>query len=268
MKVAAIQMDLAWEQPDRNYQRAGAAIADAAQRGAILAVLPEMFATGFSMAAAATAEPVDGRTHRFLSETARRHRIHLIATASVNRDGRPQNVALHYGPRGEQLAFQPKIHPFSFAGEDRHFAPGSALVISAVHDFHVGLAVCYDLRFPELFRALAFRGATLLVVPANWPVERVGVWRHLLVARAIENQCFVIGVNRVGQGGDLSYNGYSAIVDPLGAVLGTARDNEAVLCVDIDPGLLTRVRMDFPFLRDARTDLFPCLWDPADPDRG
>lgn len=263
MRVAAIQMDLAWEQPERNFAHAAQRIAEAAGQGATLVALPEMFATGFSMAAAARAEPAGGPTERFLADQARQHGIHVVATAAILQDGRPQNAALHLGPDGRLQTLQPKIHPFSLAGEDRHFAPGSTLAVTPVEDLQLGLAVCYDLRFPELFRALAFRGATLLVVPANWPKTRVAAWSHLLVSRAIENQCFVIGVNRVGAGGGLEYDGCSAIIDPMGSVLATARGEERILCVDLESGFLRSTRGEFPFLEDAREDLFPCLWEPA-----
>ncbi len=259
MRVAAVQLDLAWEDRERNHARAAEHIARAAAGGAELVVLPEMFATGFSMAAAARAEAPDGPTPRFLAAQARQHGVHLVTSVALQGPDGPQNVALHHDPEGALRTRQPKLHPFRFAGEDRHFRAGSTLATSPVGGHVLGLAVCYDLRFPELFRALAFRGVTLQVVVANWPTARSAAWSHLLVARAIENQCFVVGVNRVGRGGGLDHDGRSAIVGPLGEVLATERDREVVLTAELDPRLVADTRARFPFLGDARADLFPGL---------
>jgi len=260
MRVAAVQMDLAWEQVDENLQRAAGHIARAAELGAELVTVPEMFATGFSMNAEALAEADGGPIEAFLSERAQEHGIHLLGTKACRTSGRPVNAALLFGPDGSLLSTQHKIHPFTLAGEQHHFDAGSELVVTPVGGFGLATAICYDLRFPELFRALTFRGATLVVVPANWPIPRVAAWSHLLVSRAIENQCYVIGVNRVGTGAGLQYDGCSAIVDPLGEVLASGRDTEQVLIADLDAGRLARVRAELPFLTDARRDLFGGLW--------
>ena len=260
MKVAAIQMDVAWEQVDRNLGRAGELIAQAAGEGADLVVLPEMFATGFSMNAEELAEPPGGPIERFCSDRARAHSVHLLGTKATRTEGMPLNSALLFGPDGNLLSTQHKIHPFTLAGEDRAFAAGTELVVSPLDDLRVATAICYDLRFPELFRALTFRGATLILVPANWPIPRVTAWSHLLISRAIENLCYVVGVNRVGSGAGLHYNGCSAIVDPMGEVLATSLDEEAVVMAEVDAARIAQVRTDLAFLPDARRDLFPCLW--------
>ncbi len=260
MRVAAIQMDMAWEEVDENLRRAEGLIARAAESGAELVTLPEMFATGFSMNAEALAEPDGGPIERFLADQARRHGVHLLGTKARRTPGRPVNAALLFGPDGALRSIQHKIHPFTLAGEQHHFDAGSELVVTPMGDFQLATAICYDLRFPELFRALAFRGATLVVVPANWPTPRVGAWSHLLAARAMENQCYVIGVNRVGSGAGLEYDGCSAVVDPMGEVLADARGREEVVIADIDPSRVEQVRAELPFLGDARRDLFGSLW--------
>jgi predicted amidohydrolase len=260
MRVAAIQMDLAWEQVDENLKRAAALFARAAELGAELVTVPEMFATGFSMNAEALAEPDGGPIETFLADQAREHGLHLLGTKARRTAGRPANAALLFGPDGALLSTQHKIHPFTLAGEQQHFDAGDELAVTTVGGFGLATAICYDLRFPELFRALAFRGATLIVVPANWPIPRVAAWSHLLVSRAMENQCYVVGVNRVGTGAGLEYDGCSAIVDPMGEVLASGRDTEQILIADLDPGRVARVRTDLPFLGDARRDLFGDLW--------
>jgi predicted amidohydrolase len=144
-----------------------------------------------------------------------------------------------------------KIHPFSYAREHERFAAGDVHVTVDVEGVRVSLFVCYDLRFADEFWALAHDTDCYLVV-ANWPESRREHWRALLVARAIENQAYVVGVNRVGQGGGLDYVGDSRIVDPLGDVLAEATGEEAVLIADLDPASVTEVRAKFPFLADRR----------------
>ena len=173
-----------------------------------------------------------------------------------------------FGPDGKLAAYQGKVHPFTFAGEHQHFRAADELSVTPVGSFRLATAICYDLRFPELFRALALGGADLIVVPANWPRSRMTAWSQLLIARAIENQCYVVGVNRVGRGGGLDYDGRSAIIDPLGEVLATARGTEQLVVADLDPDHLADVRERFPFLPDARQDLFPSLWPPKIRDPG
>jgi len=220
-----------------------------------------MFATGFSMNTEELAQPEGGPIERFMADQARQHGLHLIGTVAVQGQRLPRNEALLFAPDGGLLLRQPKIHPFGLAGEDHKIEGGRSLEVVDVAGFGTAAAVCYDLRFPELFRALTFRGATLIVVPANWPTPRVTAWTHLLVSRAIENLGYVIGVNRVGTGGDLDYDGCSAIIDPMGEVLATNQGHEAVLVADITPEHVAEVRQRLPFLPDARRDLFPCLWD-------
>jgi|ETNmetMinimDraft_26_1059896.scaffolds.fasta_scaffold26007_2 predicted amidohydrolase len=268
MRIAAVQMDIVWEQPIENLRTAATRIAEAADAGADLVVLPEMFSTGFSMKTAKTAEPAGGPIERFCGDQARRHGLHLLGTKAARFQGEPQNAALLFGPDGKLAAYQGKVHPFTFAGEHQHFRAADELSVTPVGSFRLATAICYDLRFPELFRALALGGADLIVVPANWPRSRMTAWSQLLIARAIENQCYVVGVNRVGRGGGLDYDGRSAIIDPLGEVLATARGTEQLVVADLDPDHLADVRERFPFLPDARQDLFPSLWPPKIRDPG
>jgi predicted amidohydrolase len=261
MRIAAIQMDMAWEQVDANLERAARLLGQAAAGGAQFAALPEMFATGFSMNTEQLAQPQDGPIERFMAAQAKQHGLHVLGSVAVQGETLPRNEALLYGPSGELLLRQPKLHPFGLAGEQHKIERGRALEVVPAGGFGVGAAVCYDLRFPEQFRALAFRGATLIVVPANWPTPRVTAWSHLLVSRAVENLCYVVGVNRVGTGGDLDYDGCSAIIDPMGEVLATDQGDETVLVADITPERVAEVRHQLPFLADARQDLFPRLWD-------
>ena len=165
--------------------------------------------------------------------------------------GRPRNVLVLAGPGGESHRYA-KLHPFSYAREHERYDAGTEHVVVDVDDVRVALFVCYDLRFADEFWALAER-TDLYVVVANWPDPRRHHWRSLLVARAIENQAYVIGVNRVGQGGGLDYVGDSMVVDPLGEVLASAAGREATLVTEIDPAVVTATRQRFPFLADRRS---------------
>ena len=252
MKIAAVQHDIAWEDPPVTIAHVEPMIEQAAREGARLVVLTEMFSTGFSMDTERIAEPVDGPSTRFLVEQARRHRVWVCGSLPERPSGQslPYNRLVLAAPDGTTHRYA-KIHPFSYAREQERFAAGNEHVTVDVEGVRVSLFVCYDLRFADEFWALAHNTDCYLVV-ANWPESRREHWRALLVARAIENQAYVVGVNRVGRGGGLDYAGDSLIVDPLGEVLAEATGAEAVLVADVDPARVTEVRTKFPFLADRR----------------
>lgn len=251
MKIALIQMDMGWETPAANMQKARAMISEAALAGADVAALPEMFATGFSMDA-----------HRIkgigsippeLSAMAKDNRIALIA--GVPAEGispRGLNKALAYDSDGTPVAEYTKMHPFSYAGEDKHYAPGSAPVTFMLSAAPSSVFICYDLRFPEVFRKVA-KKAMVIYVLANWPAARQEHWEALLRARAIENQCFIIGVNRTGtDGNNVAYAGGSAAYGPFGDTILMGGNTEGVLMAEIEPEEAVRVRQRYPFLTDMR----------------
>jgi omega-amidase len=252
MRVAAIQSDIAWEQPETNFRRLGPWIEAAAAAGARLVALPEMFACGFSMATDRVAEPPEGPSTRFLREQAARHRLWLAGSLPERPPAadRPFNTLVVAGPDGELSRYR-KIHPFSYAGEDRHYAAGGERLIVAVEGLRLALFVCYDLRFADEFWALAADADAYLVV-ANWPDTRRRHWSALLEARAIENQAYVVGVNRVGEGDSLRYAGDSRIVDPMGETLAAAAGGETMILADVDPARTADVRRRLPFLPDRR----------------
>jgi predicted amidohydrolase len=253
MKVAAIQHDIAWEQPARNFDRLAPMIAEAADGGARLIALSEMYATGFSMAAERIAEPVDGPSAQFLADQATMHRVWVCGSIPTSHaDGLPTNRFVLAGPHGEHHNYD-KLHPFSYAGEHEHYRAGDRTITVDVEGLRVTPFVCYDLRFADDFWAEA-SGTHLYLVVANWPAGRGAHWRALLRARAIENQAYVAGVNRVGAGGGIDYSGDSSIIDPFGEVLAEADPGtEQVIGADVDPARVAQVRADFPFLRDRRT---------------
>ncbi|MFZ5479320.1 MAG: carbon-nitrogen family hydrolase [Myxococcota bacterium] len=248
MRVALLQLDLAWEDAAQNHVRAERRLNEAAAMGARLAILPELFCSGFTMDTAKCAEPEGGPTETFLRDVAAGLGIHVIAGVPVLPG--PRNCAVWVSPAGEVRRYA-KIHPFSFGDETKHYVAGDRVVTWEIEGLRVTPFVCYDLRFPEPFR-LAAAGTDVFVVIGNWPARRAQHWRTLLRARAIENQAFAVGVNRVGEGGGLAYEGHSTAVDPLGETIVEAAGQETVLACEIDPNVVSRWRETFPALRDRK----------------
>ncbi len=215
MQLMGVQFDIAWENRAANFAKVLAMLEQSLpQRGALVA-LPEMFASGFSMNVDAIAEDESRQAERFLCETAKRFGIYLIGgVVTRGGDGRGRNEAIVASPAGSLIARYCKIFPYAPGKEAENYSAGREIVTFAAGDFLVSPFVCYDLRFPEIFRAATMRGAQLLVVIASWPAPRVEHWTSLLKARAIENQAYVLGVNRCGKDPFLAYPGKSVIFDP------------------------------------------------------
>jgi predicted amidohydrolase len=252
MRVAAIQHDVVWEDRDATLAHLEPQLKAAAGTGARLVVLTEMFPTGFSTEPERVAEPEGGPTTEFLRTQAAELNVWLAGSVPTHPagGGRPVNRLLLAGPGGE-LRHYDKIHPFSYSGEHEHYAAGTQRVTFDVEGVRVTPFVCYDLRFADEFWAMA-QGTDCYVVVANWPSSRRAHWQALLVARAIENQAYVVGVNRVGEGGGLHYAGDSRIVDPLGEILAAGAGGETILLADVDPVVVAETRKRYPFLADRR----------------
>lgn len=252
LKVAAIQMDLAWEDRQENFRRARRWAQKAADDGATLIILPEMFATGFSMNPAVTGETPEGPTPTFLRTLARDLKVTVIGGyVRQAGDGRALNAALTVGSDGQDLAEYHKTHLVGILGEHQAHVAGDAPRPFSLGDIRAVCYVCYDLRFPELFRLTAVE-TSLAVVIASWPAARQAHWDALLVARAIENQQFVIGVNRVGDGGGLAFTGGTVIIDPVGNPLVHGGDHEGLVQATLQLDQVAEVRASFPFLQDRR----------------
>ena len=256
LRVAAIQHDIVWHDREANFARLGPMITGAVASGAGLVLLTETFSTGFSFDTPGIGEPEGGPSARFLTEQAAHHGVWVggscpeLDPAAPADDTRPSNTFVLAGPDGTVHRYR-KIHPFSHAQEERYVRAGTDFVTVEVDGVRLSLFVCYDLRFADEFWALANRTDAYLVV-ANWPAKRRLHWSTLLRARAIENQAYVVGVNRVGSGGGLDYSGDSAVIDPLGEVLAAGAGGETVLFADIDPALVASTRSHFRFLQDRR----------------
>ncbi|MEI4271692.1 carbon-nitrogen family hydrolase [Klenkia sp. LSe6-5] len=250
MRIAAIQHDIVWEDRAANHAALAGPVARAVDEGAGLVVLSETFSTGFSMTEG-IGEPEGGTSAQFLQAQARQHGIWVGGSCAevAPDDPRPYNSFVLAGPDGEVHRYR-KQHPFTYAGEHERFRAGRSPLTVQVGDLRVSLFVCYDLRFADAFWALA-PDTDVYLVPANWPAARREHWTTLLRARAIENQAYVVGVNRVGTAGDgTQHCGDSRIISPLGELLAEAGDGERVLLADVDPAEVARVRARFPFLAD------------------
>jgi len=253
MYVAAVQYDIAWEDREANFAKVRSLIAAADVPAGAMIVLPEMFSTGFSMDVDAVCEGEKCPGECFLADLAvAKEAVVLGGVVSRADDGRGRNEALLVGPNWKELARYVKMHPFSYAGETDRYAPGDRPVLAEWAGAKLSPFLCYDLRFPEVFRTVTTEGAEVLVVLANWPEDRREHWRALLRARAIENQAYVVGVNRVGQDPNARYAGDSVIVGPRGEVLAEAGAEEAVIQGEMDLEALRAYRREFPALWDIK----------------
>ena len=203
-----------------------------------------------------TPESLDGATPKLLRSLASEFHLYAVGGFVLARDsGRPQNVSLAVDRKGKDMALYPKIHQIAILDEDRHYDPGDLPVPFELDGIGAVAFICYDLRFPELFRSIVDECGLVLII-ASWPASRQLHWDILLRARAIESQSFVVGANRVGEGDGLVFSGGSAIVDPMGKILAKGDDHETIVMGEINPSLVREVRSTMPFLKDRKPQLF------------
>jgi predicted amidohydrolase len=260
MQLVGVQLDFAWEDREANHAKVRRMLATSPPKSGALVALPEMFASGFSMNVERIADDATRASETFLCEIAKRFHVTMIGGLATcgpvaQSTGLARNEAVVAGSDGSVVARYSKIHPYSPGKEAQHYGGGRAIVTFKWSDFTVAPFVCYDLRFPEIFRAGMQRGADVMVVIANWPSPRVEHWITLLRARAIENQSFVMGVNRCGNDPYLPYPGRSLIVAPNGSILADAGDRESIITAEIEPATVRDYRRELPFLADAKTDV-------------
>lgn len=251
LRVALGEYDTGWHQPDASMNRAELVIARAASTGARLVVLPEMCATGFTMEPQSWAESVDGPSFARLSALAKRYNVWLMAGLALRDNAGFHNVSTIYDDQGDLLATYAKQRLFTYGSEHEHYTAGTTPVVVNIDGVRVSPFICYDLRFPELFRASA-PWADLLVVQANWPAARRPHWDALLPARAIENLAYVVGVNRTGVGNGVQYDGGSAAYDPWGLTASARMAVASPSVVDVSTERVASIRAKYPFLEDIR----------------
>jgi predicted amidohydrolase len=257
VRIAAVQHDIVWEDRDANFERLAPQVRRAVGAGAELVLLTETFSTGFSMTPG-IGEPEDGPSARFLAAQAAEHGVWVggscpeIAADGGDGDRLPHNCFVLAGPDGSTHRYR-KLHPFTHAGEHERFRAGTEPVTVEIDGLRITPFICYDLRFADVFWRAA-PTTDVYLVPANWPSPRRNHWRTLLEARAIENQAYVVGCNRVGTAGDgTEHAGDSRIVSPMGELLATAAGVETIVLADVDAAEVAATRERLCFLPDRRT---------------
>ncbi len=252
MRIAALQHDIVWEDRAANFERLAPQVARAAGAGAELVLLTETFSTGFSMTPG-IGEPEGGPSARFLADRAAEHGVWVGGSCpEVAADGElPYNSFVLAGPDGTVHRYR-KLHPFTHGGEHERYRAGEKPVTLEIGGLRITPFICYDLRFGDVFWRAAPETDVYLVV-ANWPAARRHHWQTLLQARAIENQAYVVGCNRVGTAGDgTEHAGDSRIVSPMGELLATAAGTEMLVLADVDAAEVAATRDRFRFLADRR----------------
>ena len=251
LTITVVQTNLYWEDKKANLEMLEEKIYSIKEKTEVV-VLPEMFTTGFSMKPELLAETMEGATIQWMKKIAAQKKIILTGSVIIEDQGNYYNRLIWMLPNG-QVGYYDKRHLFAFGDEDKHYAAGAKRLIASVKGWKINLLICYDLRFPVWARQTPDEAEyDLLIYVANWPEKRVHAWKTLLQARAIENQCYVVGVNRVGKDAkEIVYSGESLVADPMGTVLYTKKEAEDIFTIRLEQSDLQAVREKLPFLKDA-----------------
>jgi len=258
LKIALIQIELTEGDPPRNTEKALKFMDKATQQGADLIILPELWSVGFApMQLDSLAETPNGPSVNIMRDWTRDKGCYLLAGSipELAKKG-VYNKSYLFGPKGQVLGEYSKIHLFDLMGEKSTFLEGSKPMVADVKGWHIGVMLCYDLRFPELARYYATRGVHLIAIPALWPDARIGHWETLLKARAIENQIYIAGANAVGNMTDLYFPGQSMIIDPYGNSINQPENRETLIIREIKQSEIAYVREDVAYINDIRSDIF------------
>ena len=257
MQVSCCQVDTVWEDKQATHAQVKQLLESAAPQKESLVVLPEYFATGFSLNVPAIVEDERHETQRFLSDTARDLGVYMLGgVVNPGRGGRGRNELVAFDPQGQLVVRYCKLHLFSFAGESERHDSGDAPTFFQWGPCKVSPFICYDLRFPEVFRASVRQGAQMFIIIANWPQARHEHWLALARARAIENQAYVVTCNRCGADPSFYYAGASQIIDPQGNILSDAGSSACVISAPIDLAEQADYRRRFTALDDMRNEFF------------
>lgn len=258
LQLSIGQIDLQLGAPEENFQKIEALSTEAARSGSQLIVFPELWSTAYALERwRELACPMDTGMFARLSELARTKKI-AIAGSLLERDGeRAFNTMALYGADGELVGSYRKVHLVPMLDEQRWLEPGDRLSLVQTDWGLTGLGICYDLRFPEMWRRYAVDGAKLLLIPAEWPSQRAEHWKTLLRARAIENQVFVVACNRIGETKGVVFAGHSVVVDPWGdTVIEGSHDREELLTTEIDFGRVDEIRTNIPVFTSRRPEIY------------
>ncbi|SDR78332.1 Predicted amidohydrolase [Paenibacillaceae bacterium GAS479] len=258
--MAALQIHINAGEPELNFQRVQSRLQEAASADSKpdVIILPEMWNTGYALnRIGELADPEGERTRTMLAEFSRETGIHAIGgSIAEKKQDKVFNTMYAFDREGRLAGEYSKIHLFRLMEEEKHLAAGVQPGLFTLEESQAGMMICYDIRFPELARTLALAGAKVLFVPAEWPKPRLHHWRSLLIARAIENQMYVVACNRTGISGETEFFGHSMIIDPWGEVLAEGGEEEEILTAEIDLALVDEVRGRIPVFEDRRPQLY------------
>ncbi|MCP3762228.1 carbon-nitrogen family hydrolase [Domibacillus sp. A3M-37] len=258
MKIACLQMDITFGDPEANYDQAADFLKKASDAGCELAVLPELWTTGYDLTR--LDEIADHRAERakaFLTEMAKQYNMHIVGGSVANDTGDGvKNTMIVVDKTGAIVHEYSKLHLFRLMNEEKYLIDGDGDGLFELAGEAMAGFICYDIRFPEWFRKQVLNGARVLFVPAEWPLARVDHWRTLLMARAIENQAYVVACNRSGSDPDNQFAGHSIIVGPWGEVIAEAGENEEMLIGDVDFDAIDEIRSRIPVFEDRRESFY------------
>ena len=257
LTISLAQMNIALGDVKKNTTQMERWATEAARRGSHMVVFPELWSTGCAWdQARELSSPLNSGTFNDMSGAAVQNKISVVGSILEKRGLESSNSAAFFAPNGRMLGVYRKMHLFRLMDEDKHLQPGGASLAMDLPWGNTGLAICYDLRFPELFRRYAVDGAKMVILPAEWPVERVEHWRALLVARAIENQMYIVACNAAGVTGGTTFGGHSMIVDPWGKIVIEGGESPMLLTAEIELDMVEEIRKRIPVFADRRTDLY------------
>lgn len=257
MKIGCIQLNVRYGKVEENYARAEQFIREAAKRGAEIIILPELWNTGFALKELRELADKNGeRTKEFLRALSQELAVHIVGgSVAIEVDGQLYNTMYTFNKEGQLVSEYSKVHLFRLMDEHLYLQAGDKMNLFELDGLQAGGVICYDIRFPEWLRSHALKGAKVLFIPAQWPTPRIDHWKTLLQARAIENQCFVIAVNRISHKVE-NFNGQSMIIEPWGEVLWTGEADEELAVIDVDFSIVDEVRARIPVYDDRRPNLY------------
>ena len=256
LRIALCQIEIALGNPSANFSSARRLLTEAKQQGVHLALLPELWTTGYDLQnAPQLGRAITGDSNE-LAGLAREFELYLCSSTLEAKDNKYFNTQTIYSPEGKLLGSYRKIHLFGLLDEPKFLSPGEEPVVLDLPWGRTGLSICYDLRFPELFRSYAVSGARVILICAEWPHPRLEHWRTLLRARAIENQSYVVACNAVGTASNNVFFGHSLVVDPWGEIIVEGQETEDLITAEIDVSMVDQIRARFPFLADRRPAVY------------
>ncbi|MEX2460353.1 MAG: carbon-nitrogen family hydrolase [Paenibacillaceae bacterium] len=260
LHVCLLQMDITIGEPECNYQKLTIMLEDAmkAERKPDVIIFPEMWNTGYALAEIQHLADENGeRTKRLISRFCQEHQVNIIAGSIAEKTSNEvKNTVYVFNRQGELTAHYSKIHLFRLMDEEKHLTSGDQIGRMEIEGIPAGVMICYDIRFPELARKLALDGVKILFVPAEWPHPRLHHWRTLLMARAIENQMFVVACNRVGVSGKAEFFGHSMIIDPWGEIVAEGGEQEELITASLQLSDVDHVRQKIPVFEDRRPEIY------------